>query len=116
GMTEACVIITVKENGDVRLDTAGTPIANVELRISPEGEVLYRSPGVFLGYYKIPEATRQTVEDGWVHSGDAGIVGHDGDLRIIDRAKDVGRLADCTLFAPKYTENKLKFSQYIQEP
>jgi len=115
GMTEASVFITVQKNGDVRLDTAGTPIPNVELRISPEGEVLYRSPGVFLGYYKNPEATRQTVEDGWVHSGDAGIVGHDGDLRIIDRAKDVGRLADGTLFAPKYLENKLKFSQYIKE-
>src|SRR5881296_589690 len=115
GMTEASVFITVQKNGDVRLDTAGTPIPNVELRISPEGEVLYRSPGVFLGYYKNPEATRQTVEDGWVHSGDAGVVGHDGDLRIIDRAKDVGRLADGTLFAPKYLENKLKFSQYIKE-
>jgi len=115
GMTEASVFITVQKNGDVRLDTAGTPIPSVELRISPEGEVLYRSPGVFLGYYKNPEATRQTVEDGWVHSGDAGIVGHDGDLRIIDRAKDVGRLADGTLFAPKYLENKLKFSQYIKE-
>ena len=115
GMTEASVFITVQKNGDVRLDTAGTPIPNVELRISPEGEVLYRSPGVFLGYYKNPEATRQTVEDGWVHSGDAGIVGHDGDLRIIDRAKDVGRLADGTLFAPKYLENKLKFSPYVKE-
>src|SRR2546427_77569 len=115
GMTEASVFITVQKDGDVRLDTAGTPIPNVELRISPEGEVLYRSPGVFLGYYKNPEATRQTVEDGWVHSGDAGIVGHDGDLRIIDRAKDVGRLADGTLFAPKYLENKLKFSQYVKE-
>jgi long-chain acyl-CoA synthetase len=115
GMTEASVFITVQKDGDVRLDTVGTPIPGVELRISPEGEVLYRSPGVFLGYYKNPEATRQTLEEGWVHSGDAGVVGHDGHLKIIDRAKDVGRLADGTLFAPKYLENKLKFSPYIRE-
>src|SRR2546430_17000990 len=83
GMTEASVFITVQKNGDVRLDTAGTPIPSVELRISPGGGGPYRSPGVFLGYYKNPGATRQTVEDGWGHSGDAGILGHDGELRII---------------------------------
>ncbi len=115
GMTEASVFITVQKDGDVRLDTVGTPIPGVELRISPEGEVLYRSPGVFLGYYKNPEATRQTLEDGWVRSGDAGLIDGDGHLKIIDRAKDVGRLADGTLFAPKYLENKLKFSPYIKE-
>ena len=115
GMTEASVFITVQKDGDVRLDTVGTPIPGVELRISPEGEVLYRSPGVFLGYYKNPEATRQTLEDGWVRSGDAGVIDHDGHLKIVDRAKDVGRLADGTLFAPKYLENKLKFSPYIKE-
>src|SRR5437762_1484586 len=115
GMTEASVFITVQKDGDVRLDTVGTPIPGVELRISPEGEVPYRSPGVFLGYYKNPEATRQTLEDGWVRSGDAGLIDGDGHLKIIDRAKDVGRLADGTLFAPKYLENKLKFSPYIKE-
>src|SRR2546426_761745 len=98
-----------------RLDPVGIPIPGVELRISPEGEVLYRSPGVFQGYYKNPEATRQTLEDGWVRSGDAGVIDHDGHLKIVDRAKDVGRLADGTLFAPKYLENKLKFSPYIKE-
>jgi long-chain acyl-CoA synthetase len=115
GMTEASVFITVQKDGEVRLDTVGTPIPGVELRISEQGEVLYRSPGVFQGYYKNPEATRQTLEDGWVHSGDAGVVDRDGHLRIIDRARDVGRLADGTLFAPKYLENKLKFSPYIKE-
>ena len=115
GMTEASVFITIQKDGDVRVDTVGTPLPGVEIRISPEGEVLYRSPGVFQGYYKNPEATRQTLEEGWVRSGDAGFLDHDGHLKIIDRAKDVGRLTDGTPFAPKYLENKLKFSQYVKE-
>jgi long-chain acyl-CoA synthetase len=115
GMTEASVFITIQKDGDVRLDTVGTPIPGVEIRITDQGEVLYRSPGVFQGYYKNPEATRETLEEGWLHSGDAGFVDQDGHLKIIDRAKDVGRLADGTLFAPKYLENKLKFSAYIKE-
>jgi long-chain acyl-CoA synthetase len=93
----------------------GTPLPGVELRISESGEVMYRSPGVFVGYYKNAEATRETLEDGWIHSGDAGVIDADGHLRIIDRARDVGRLADGTLFAPKYLENKLKFSPYVKE-
>jgi long-chain acyl-CoA synthetase len=115
GMTEASVFVSVQNDGDVRLDTVGTPLPGVEIRISEEGEVLYRSPGVFQGYYKNPEATRQTVENGWVHSGDAGFLDGSGHLKIIDRAKDVSHLADGTMFAPKYLENKLKFSSYIKE-
>jgi long-chain acyl-CoA synthetase len=115
GMTEASVFISIQKDGDVRLDTVGTPLPEVEIRIAPDGEVLYRSPGVFRGYHKNPEATRQTIADGWVHSGDAGFVDHAGHLTIIDRARDVGRLGDGTLFAPKYLENKLKFSPYVKE-
>jgi long-chain acyl-CoA synthetase len=115
GMTEASVFISIQKDGDVRLDTVGTPLPGVEIRISPEGEVLYRSPGVFRGYFKNPEATRQTIEDGWVHSGDAGFVDHRGHLRIVDRARDLGRLADGGVFAPKYLENKLKFSPFVKE-
>jgi long-chain acyl-CoA synthetase len=115
GMTESSALICIQRNEEVRLDTVGTPLTGVEVRIGESGEVLYRSPGVFQGYYKNPEATRQTLEDGWVHSGDAGIIDRDGHLRIIDRARDVGRLADGTLFAPKYLENRLKFSPYIRE-
>jgi long-chain acyl-CoA synthetase len=85
------------------------------VRLSDTGEVMYRSPGVFQGYYKNPEATRETLENGWVHSGDAGFFDRDGHLKIIDRARDVGRLSNGTLFAPKYLENKLKFSPYIKE-
>ena len=115
GMTEASVFVTIQRDGDVRLDTVGTPITDVEIRISDEGEVLLRSPGVFLGYARNPDATRETLEDGWIRSGDAGFLDHDGHLKIIDRAKDVSRLADGTIFAPKFLENKLKFSSYVRE-
>jgi long-chain acyl-CoA synthetase len=115
GMTEASVFITIQRDGDVRPDTVGTPIPGVEVRISGEGEVLVRSPGVFHGYFKNEEATARTLEDGWLHSGDAGFMDHDGHLKIVDRARDVSRLADGTIFAPKFLENKLKFSPYIRE-
>ena len=115
GMTESSALVCIQQDGDVKLDTVGTPLPGVELRISDSGEVMYRSPGVFAGYYKDPEATRETLEDGWIHSGDAGVIDTDGHLRIIDRARDVGRLTDGTLFAPKYLENKLKFSPYVKE-
>jgi long-chain acyl-CoA synthetase len=115
GMTEASVFVTVQRDGDVRLGTVGTPVTDVELRVSDQGEVLFRSPGVFLGYHRNPEASREALEEGWVHTGDAGFLDHHGHLNIIDRAKDVSRLADGTMFAPKYIENKLKFSPYIRE-
>jgi long-chain acyl-CoA synthetase len=115
GMTEASVFVTIQRDGDVRLDTVGTPLPGVEIMIAPDGEVLLRSAGVFQGYYKNPEATRQTLEDGWIHTGDAGFLDTTGHLKIIDRAKDVSRLADGTIFAPKFIENKLKFSPYVKE-
>src|SRR6266852_8331032 len=115
GMTESSALVCIQQDGDVKLDTVGTPVPGVEVRISEAGEVLYRSPGVFQGYYKNPEATAQTVEDGWLHSGDAGFLDTQGHLKIIDRAKDVTRLADGTIFPPKYLENKLKFSPYVKE-
>ncbi len=115
GMTESSALVSIQKDGEVRLDTVGTPLPEVEVRISETGEVMYRSPGVFQEYYKDPEATRQTLEHGWVHSGDAGFIDHEGHLKIIDRARDVSRLADGTMFAPKYLENKLKFSPYVRE-
>jgi long-chain acyl-CoA synthetase len=115
GMTEASVFVTIQRDGDVRLDTVGTPLTDVEIRISESGEVLFRSPGVFRGYAKNPEATSQTLADGWIRSGDAGFLDHDGHLKIIDRARDVSRLGDGTMFAPKFLENKLKFSPYVRE-
>ena len=116
GQTEATVFITMHADGDIKADTVGPPGPGIEIRIDDHGEVLYRSPGVFHGYYKNPEATSETkTADGWVHTGDAGIIDSDGHLKIIDRAKDVGRLNDGTVFAPKYLENKLKFYPHIKE-
>ena len=90
GQTEASVFVTVQSDDEVRADTVGRAAPQVELKIADNGEVLYRSPGVFHSYYKNEEATRETkTEDGWVHTGDAGLLDPDGHLRIIDRAKDV---------------------------
>jgi len=116
GATEAAVYVTMQPDAEIRADTVGKPAPDVEIRISETGEVLYRSPGVFMGYFKNPEATAATkTADGWVHSGDAGFFDQTGHLRIIDRAKDVGRLLSGELFAPKYVENKLKFFPNIKE-
>ena len=117
GQTEASVYITAQPDGEGYSDTVGRPNHEVEIRIAESGEVLFRSPGVFAGYYKDPEKTAETkTADGWVHTGDAGIVDpKTGHLKIVDRAKDVGRLNDGTLFAPKYIENKLKFFPNIKE-
>ncbi|XOY54794.1 MAG: AMP-binding protein [Rhodobacterales bacterium] len=117
GQTEATVFITQQPDGEVRSDTVGVPSPGVELRIAENGEVFYRSPGVFVEYYKNPESTASTKDaDGWVATGDAGFIEDGtGHLRIIDRAKDVGKMADGRLFAPKYVENKLKFYPNILE-
>ncbi|QIE57539.1 long-chain fatty acid--CoA ligase [Pikeienuella piscinae] len=117
GQTEASVFITAQPNGEVRADTVGTPTPGVELRIDEKGEVWYRSPGVFVEYYRQPEKTAETKDkDGWVATGDAGFIEKEtGHLRIIDRAKDVGKMADGGLFAPKYVENKLKYYPNILE-
>src|SRR3989449_1559413 len=93
GMTEASVFVAVQKDGDVRLDTVGTPMPQVEIKISEQGEVMFRTPGVFQGYFKNPEATAATLSDGWIRSGDAGFLDASGHLKIIDRANDVCRLA-----------------------
>jgi long-chain acyl-CoA synthetase len=117
GQTEASVFITQQPDGGVRADTVGVPTPGVEVRIGENGEVYYRSPGTFVEYYKNPDATRDTKDpEGWVATGDAGYFEEEsGQLRIIDRAKDVGKMADGRLFAPKYVENKLKFFPNILE-
>ena len=117
GQTEATVFVTQQPDGEVRSDTVGVPSPGVEVKIADSGEVFYRSPGTFLEYYKNPEATSSTKDaEGWVATGDAGFFEDDtGHLRIIDRAKDVGKMADGNLFAPKYIENKLKFFPNILE-
>jgi long-chain acyl-CoA synthetase len=117
GQTEATVYVTIQPDGEVRADTVGVPAPGVEVRIGDNGEIYYRSPGVFVEYYNNPESTASTKDaEGWVATGDAGFFEEEtGHLRIIDRAKDVGKMADGRLFAPKYVENKLKFYPNILE-
>ena len=116
GSTETSVFVCVQPNGQVKSDTVGPAVPGVELKFTPERELLIRSPGLFKEYYKNPQATLEAKDrEGWFHTGDAGYFDADGHLKIIDRVKDVGKLDDGTLFAPKYLENKLKFFPYIQE-
>jgi long-chain acyl-CoA synthetase len=117
GQTEASVYITAQPDGEIYADTVGKPNIDVDVKIDESGEVLFKSPGVFVGYYKDPEKTAEVkTSDGFVRTGDAGFFDpKTGHLKIIDRAKDVGRLNDGTLFAPKYIENKLKFYPNIRE-
>jgi long-chain acyl-CoA synthetase len=116
GSTETAVFVCIQPNGEVRSDTVGPAVPGVELRFSPARELLIRSAGLFREYYKNPEATREAKDaEGWFHTGDAGFFDADGHVKIIDRVKDVGKLADGTLFAPKYLENKLKFFPYVKE-
>ena len=116
GQTEASVYITAQPDGQISAETVGTPSPDVEIEITDSGEVLYRSPGVFMGYYKNKKATTDTKsKEGWVKTGDAGFLDNNGHLRIIDRAKDVGQLNNGSMFPPKYIENKLKFFPNIKE-
>ncbi len=116
GSTETAVFVCIQPNDQVKPDTVGPPMKGVEVKVAESGEVLIRSPGLFREYYKNPDATREAKDgEGWFHTGDAGFIDRDGHLKIIDRAKDVGRLNDGTLFAPKYLENKLKFFPYVKE-
>ncbi|MFM7483131.1 MAG: AMP-dependent synthetase/ligase [Burkholderiaceae bacterium] len=116
GMTETCVTVCMQRSGDVKLDTVGKPMHGVEVKIADNGEVLVRSPGLMIEYYQRPQDTAEAIDaEGYFHTGDAGFFDNDGHLKIIDRAKDVGRMADGNLFAPKYIENKLKFFPFIKE-
>jgi long-chain acyl-CoA synthetase len=117
GQTEAFLYVTAQRDGAVYSDTVGPACPNVDIRIAENGEVLFKSPGMFSGYFKDAEKTAEVMtQDGYVKTGDAGFFDEkSGQLKIIDRAKDVGRLNDGTLFAPKYIENKLKFFPNIRE-
>jgi len=116
GSTELSGLATLQPDGEASPDTVGPVLAGTEVRISEDGEVLIKSPGVFQGYYKQPEATTDALTaDGWYRTGDSGYLDPRGHLVIVDRAKDVGKLEDGTTFAPQFVENKLKFSPFIGE-
>ncbi len=120
GSTETAVFVCLQPDHEVRADTVGVPIDGVEIKLSEAGEILVKSPGLLKGYYRNPEATAEVLSsDGWYSTGDAGFIDTAGHLKIIDRAKDVGRLlggaSDGSMFAPKYLENKLKFFAHIKE-
>jgi long-chain acyl-CoA synthetase len=120
GSTETAVFVCLQPDHEARADTVGVPIAGVEIKLTEAGEILVKSPGLLREYYRNPAATAEVLTaDGWYHTGDAGFLDAGGHLKIIDRAKDVGRLQgganDGAMFAPKYVENKLKFFPYIKE-
>ena len=115
GQTEATVFVSLHRDGDVDPNTVGPVFPGVDIKIE-DGEVFYKGPGVFKGYYKNEAATKETIDaKGWVKTGDAGVIDSNGHLKIIDRAKDVGKLNSGKMFAPKYLENKLKFCGIIKE-
>ena len=115
GQTEIAGISVVHRRGDIKFDTVGTPIPGTEVRSTEDGEIISKSPSVFLGYYKNPEATAKTLKDGWLYSGDKGFIDEDGHLVVFDRTKDVMILNDGRLFAPQYLETRLKFSPFIKD-
>src|SRR5262249_41765924 len=116
GSTELTGLVSLQPDAEANPTTAGRPCPGIDVRIGDRGEVMVKSAGVFKGYFKNEEATREVIDrDGWFHTGDAGFMDPRGHLVIIDRAKDVGALTDGTAFAPQFIENKLKFSPYIRE-
>ena len=120
GSTETAVFVCLQPDHEAHADTVGVPIAGVQIRLADNGEILVKSPGLLKEYYKNPAATAEVLTtDGWYHTGDAGFLDAGGHLKIIDRAKDVGRLKggtyDGAMFAPKYVENKLKFFPFVKE-
>ena len=116
GSTETTGLVSLQPSTEANPTTAGRPCPGIDVRIAERGEVLVRGAGIFKGYLKNEAATREVIDgEGWFHTGDAGFVDPRGHLVIIDRAKDVGALADGTPFAPQFIENKLKFSPYVRE-
>jgi len=116
GSTETCAYVCLQPDGGVKFDTVGIAAPRVELRIAADGEVLVRGPMLLKEYYKRADATAESIDaDGYFHTGDAGFVDNAGQLKIIDRARDVGKLASGAIFAPNYIENKLKFFPHVKE-
>ena len=116
GSTETCAYVCLQPDRGVQFDTVGVPAPGVEVKIADSGEVLVKGPMLLKEYYKRPDATAESIDaDGYFHTGDAGLIDERGQLKIIDRAKDVGKLESGAMFAPNYIENKLKFFPHIKE-
>lgn len=116
GQTETCAYVCLQPDDEVKFDSVGKPAPGVTVKIADNGEILVKGPMLLKGYYKRPAATAESIDqNGYFMTGDAGFFDDDGHLKIVDRAKDVGKLANGALFAPNYIENKLKFSPYIKE-
>lgn len=115
GMTEVSGIATVQRDGEVRPDAVGRPIANTEIKIAEDGEILVRTPAMMVGYYKRDDATAEAIRDGWLHTGDVGMFTEDGQLVYLGRMEDMQRLSDGTVFSALFIENMLKFSPYVKE-
>jgi len=115
GQTEIAGISVVHRSDDIKCDTVGKPIPETEVQITSEGEILSRSPSVFKGYYKDPQATARALREGWLHSGDTGFIDPDGHLVFFDRTKDVFTLNDGSRFSPMFLESRLKFSPYVKD-
>jgi long-chain acyl-CoA synthetase len=115
GQTEVAGISVVHQTGDIKFDTVGHPIPGTQIKITEDGEIITKSSSVFLGYYKNPEATEKTIQDGWLYSDDRGFIDDDGHLVVFDRTKDVFTLRDGKPFSPQYLETRLKFSPYIKD-
>jgi long-chain acyl-CoA synthetase len=116
GSTETCAYVCLQPDGGVKFDTVGQAAPGVELKIADGGEVLVRGPMLLKEYYKRPDATAESIDaEGFFHTGDAGLIDASGQLRIIDRARDVGKMSGGAMFAPNYIENKLKFFPHIKE-
>ena len=116
GQTETCAYVCLQPDGEIKFDSVGKPAPGVEVKIADNSEILVKGPMLLKEYYKRPEATAESINDeGYFMTGDAGLIDEEGHLRIIDRAKDVGKLANGAMYAPNYIENKLKFFQHIKE-
>ncbi|NMF96492.1 AMP-binding protein [Aromatoleum toluolicum] len=116
GQTETCAYVCLQPDGQIKLDSVGKPAPFVEVKLADNGEILVKGPMLLKAYYKRPDATAESINaEGYFMTGDAGYFDEDGHLKIIDRAKDVGKLRGGSMFAPNYIENKLKFFQHIKE-
>jgi len=117
GLTESALVISVNcdKNDGIKIGTVGRPISNVEVKIAEDGEILARGPNIMMGYYKNPETTKETISDGWLHTGDIGEIDSDGFLKITDRKKEIFKTSGGKYIAPQIMENKLKESMFIEQ-